>query len=197
MVVQEALSSVHSELLRYLPASNSNKPNEKWTISQSIMLLNSYSSGLTRSLLLAELEVLWRRQSRSGESTIAGNLQQILVNPGALRSDEILRGSIIALGELRHQLIEDSGHIDLIMHRQLSDFFGYIKYQELSLYGSRLSNNMIVDERKCLLTRCKFLRVHLKPVLLASEISKPSSPLSPPRLNAACSLPLAGPEHRA
>lgn len=69
--------SVLSDLEVFSPAESNSSPTGDWTVEQTIRLLQQYPSGVSRPVLLTELEHRWRLYLKRGEHV--GKLKQAIV----------------------------------------------------------------------------------------------------------------------
>jgi hypothetical protein len=122
-------------------------PSFQWSLLSTIRILQAYPTGVSKPVLLTELESKWRSYIRSGEHS--GRLKQVM-NSGQLSLDEIIIGKLKKIDDFRCQLIDetDGTFTEMIMHRQYADFTAFIKCN-LSIE--------ILDNRKCSFIACRLL----------------------------------------
>jgi hypothetical protein len=122
-------------------------PSFQWSLLSTIKILQAYPTGVSKPVLLTELESKWRSYIRSGEHS--GRLKQV-VNSGQLSLDEIMIGRLKKIDDFRCQLTDDTDgtFTEMIMHRQYADFTAFIKCN---------LNIEILDNRKCSFIACRLL----------------------------------------
>ena len=113
-------------------------PPFAWTCRQALEVLQHYPTGVTKAVLITELEVKWRQAVRRGEHT--GKLGQVL-SLLQLELSDVISGFLIPVDEFRARLIspDDTNiEIDMIMHRQISDFVAFSKFNKFDVRSNRM-----------------------------------------------------------
>jgi hypothetical protein len=96
-----------------------------------------YPTGLTRAVLLTELEVKWRMAVRRGEHT--HKLGQVLMLL-QLELSDVVTGILQPIDDFRCRITPEddtNSGIDAILHRQLSDFRAFTRHYQFPLFSTR------------------------------------------------------------
>ena len=160
-----SLNSVYNELKQYvnknineLKNKNNNENNEnndinipppKWAISQTCIILQSHPRGISRDVLLTELESRWRKSLKRGEH--GGRLSQCVATK-ELSLTDILEGKLTKIDDFRCNFVSEDASVDMILHRQHTDFLAYMKY-----YYKSIDQTTFMTNRKCRLTGGRML----------------------------------------
>ena len=160
-----SLNSVYNELKQYvnknineLKNKNNNENNEnndinipppKWAISQTCIILQSHPRGISRDVLLTELESRWRKSLKRGEH--GGRLSQCVATK-ELSLTDILEGKLTKIDDFRCNFVSEDASVDMILHRQHTDFLAYMKY-----YYKNIDQTTFMTNRKCRLTGGRML----------------------------------------
>lgn len=142
----------------YSKSDQPNVPSFQWCSLSTIKILQAYPTGLSKPVLLTELESKWRSYIRSGEHS--GRLKQV-INNGQLSLDEIIIGKLKKIDDFRCLLTDetDGTSIEMIMHRQYADLTAFIRFS---------LNIEISDDRKCSFIACRLLPS--SPILLPTPL---------------------------
>lgn len=89
---------VLKDLKKFSPDGQVDSPMERWTTAQSVRLLQQYPAGISKSVLLTELEYRWRTYLKRGEHV--GKLKQA-VSTKQLSLSDILTGELGKIDEHR------------------------------------------------------------------------------------------------
>ena len=140
MNIQEALDSIWLDVKKWCARNRHKAPPFGWTCRQALHVLQLYPTGVTRAMLLTELEVKWRMAVRRGEH--AGKLGQVLMLL-QLELTEVISGTLTGIDDFRCRLIsteDPSLGIDVIMHRQTSDFTAFSRHHNFPLLSQRAAS---------------------------------------------------------
>lgn len=129
--------------------NNLHIPTMKWTIFNSCIILKSHPRGISRAVLLTELESRWRKSLKRGEH--GGRLAQCVATKELSLSD-ILEGKLTKLDEFRCNFISEDASVDIILHRQHTDFIAFVKY-----YFKGVDLATFLTNRKCRITGGRML----------------------------------------
>ena len=94
--------SVLDDLTAFSPAESTNTPTVDWSTEQTIRLLQQYPSGVSRPVLLTELEHRWRMYLKRGEHV--GKLKQAIVTK-QLSLNDTFTGDLTAIDEYRYAFV--------------------------------------------------------------------------------------------
>lgn len=152
LCITEVLVGVHNEVCGFCYKNGKHKqPPYDWTSAAAASVLQSYPAGVSRSVLLTELEHKWRSAVRRGEN--AGKLKRVLAS-NQLALHEMLDGALFRVDDdFRFRFESDGAGVDFIMHQQSSDFVQYCRHHAFEP----------LHERRVLLTQC---RLNFNPVML-------------------------------
>ncbi len=98
-MLSSLFGSVLDDLTAFSPAEVSNRPTVDWVIGQTIRLLQQYPSGVSRPVLLTELEHRWRMYLKRGEHV--GKLKQAIVTK-QLSLTDTFTGDLTPIDEYRY-----------------------------------------------------------------------------------------------
>lgn len=101
-MLSNLFGSVLDDLIVYSSADNNSNPTEDWVVSQTIRLLQQYPSGVSRPVLLTELEHRWRMNLKRGEHV--GKLKQAIVTKQLSLADTFT-GDLTAIDEYRFEIL--------------------------------------------------------------------------------------------
>lgn len=96
-----ALEALLKELVQFTTGENAACPTDKWTIQHSLRLLQQYPAGISKAVLLTELDYLWKTYQKRGEHI--GKLKQAITTKQLCVSD-VLTGDLTAVDEYRFVL---------------------------------------------------------------------------------------------
>ena len=149
LCITEVLVGVHNEVCGFCYKNGKHKqPPYDWTTSCGC---KSYPAGVSRSVLLTELEHKWRSAVRRGEN--AGKLKRVLAS-NQLGLHEVLDGALSRVDDDFRFLFESDGaSVDFIMPQQSKDFVQYCRHHAFEP----------LHERRVQLTLC---RLNFNPVML-------------------------------
>jgi len=99
MMLSILFESVLDDLTAFSPAEVNNTPTADWVIGQTIRLLQQYPSGVSRPVLLTELEHRWRMYLKRGEHV--GKLKQAIVTK-QLSLTDTFTGDLTPIDEYRY-----------------------------------------------------------------------------------------------
>lgn len=150
---------LHLELCKFCDINNHEAPKFEWVATQGITTMQQYPAGLSRNVLLTELEHKWRTVVRRGEH--AGRLKQVLGKKVVSLTD-VLLGNLSKVdngAEFNYRLTEEGESVDLLMHEQFHDWTAFCQRHGVEPLAGR-------DVR---LTSCRLLLLH-PPVLLPTPM---------------------------
>lgn len=166
--IVESLACIHEELKVYVNkntnelksglTNNNNDnidtstlsiPSEKWTVLNSFNIMTSYPRGISKAVLLTELEARYKKSLKRGEH--GGRLSQCVATK-ELSLTDILEGKLTKLDEFRCNFVSEDASVDMILHRQHTDFLAFVKY-----YYKGVDQTNFISNRKCRLTGGKML----------------------------------------
>lgn len=137
--------SIHLELGGFCDKNNHCRPNFGWTLTNGVRVLQQYPAGVSRCVLLTELEHRWRTLVRRGEN--AGRLKQVL-SIGQVSATDVLIGKLTSCNvPFRFRLDADGASVDLLMHQQMN---GWIQFSQSHCFEP-------FDDRTVCLTNCQLL----------------------------------------
>lgn len=123
------MSSLHRELCGFCLKNRDRVPDYDWAVAHAVTVLQNHPSGVSRSVLLTELEHRWRTALRRGE--LAGRLKQALSNK-QLATGEVLAGTLGRVDDLyRYKLEQGGASVEMIVHQQLGDWLSYCRHHEI------------------------------------------------------------------
>lgn len=134
------------ELSVYCLKNQNSKSSYYWFIYQLLTLLQSYPSGISKSVLLTECESNHRKLSKFGQD-IEGDLKQILASV-QISSQTVIFGHLTSIDEYRCRLTQQKTEITLILHKQIFDYVSYTSYK---------TGRNILDSCPCRLVNCRLL----------------------------------------
>lgn len=160
-LVQE-LATLFKELCGYLVKTSdegvgdTNKkaatitPPWAWCVYMMTKILQQFPQGITRSVLLAELELRWKASIRRGEHS--GRLKRAL-STKQLAPHDILEGRMKRIDDFR-VYIDAGGEncgCEMILHRQFTDLVAFTKHY---------TGLDFLDDRDCRMVQCRLMRSH-------------------------------------
>jgi len=137
MSIQDVLESLWAQVTQVCIFNGHKPPPFNWTCRHALHILQMYPTGLTRAVLLTELEVKWRMAVRRGEHT--HKLGQVLMLM-QLELSDIVTGILQPIDDFRCRITPEddtNGGIDAILHRQLSDFRAFTRHYQFPLFSPR------------------------------------------------------------
>ena len=158
--MQSVLESLWLEVGGYCSKNRHRSPPFSWIANHGLSVLQQYPAGMTRAVLVTELELRWRNAVRRGEH--AGKLKQVL-SAKQLELSDILVGKLKPIDDFRCRLVsteDENTGIDWIMHRQTSDLFEFCKYYGFDLYQDRelsMIGCRLLQGKPCLLLPTPYL----------------------------------------
>ena len=108
-------NGIHNELLGY---TRKESPSLDWTVREIARITKHYPRGMTRNILLTELEARWRLSLRRGEHS--GKLRQA-IQTMTMNSTDIYSGVLSKIDEYRYRLSSydgDDTSVLLLLHRR-------------------------------------------------------------------------------
>eukprot|EP00601_Ochromonadales_sp_CCMP2298_P003595 CAMPEP_0173180730 /NCGR_PEP_ID=MMETSP1141-20130122/6878_1 /TAXON_ID=483371 /ORGANISM="non described non described, Strain CCMP2298" /LENGTH=816 /DNA_ID=CAMNT_0014103613 /DNA_START=2537 /DNA_END=4984 /DNA_ORIENTATION=+ len=150
-MLTQLFSDLHEELLAYV-GGTVRVPSKQWTAVQVVSFLRLYPAGLSRSVLMTELELAWKSSSRRGDH--AGRLQQA-VAVKQLGAGDVLSGTLSRLDEFRCLLSDEGASCAMIMHQQWFDWVHFLDCKGADAASLR-----------CSFTQCRMLTSPAAPLLL-------------------------------
>ena len=145
---------VFQAVCSYCVKNNHRTPPFPWVVKETLVILQQYPAGVTRSLILTEVEHRWRDAVKRGEHS--GKLWSVLTNM-QLEPSDVLAGMLHGDG-FRGRLSSSAGtekavasnsngngngnggdgtsSIDLIMHRQYSEFLAFCASHQFDIAKS-------------------------------------------------------------
>ena len=140
-----ALGGVHKDVLYYCEKNKlSPPPTFAATINTILQLLHQYPSGISRCIILTEVEARHKLGLRRGE-TCSRLKQTIAIHQIAL--DDIIEGELTRIADYKCKLSAEGAAVEILLHRKFSDIIAFIKF----VVGSDLLQN-----RRVLLTNCRY-----------------------------------------
>ena len=163
-------NGIHNELLGY---TRKESPSLDWTVQEISRITKHYPRGMTRNILLTELEARWRLSLRRGEHS--GKLRQA-IQTMTMNSTDIYSGVLSKVDEYRYRLSSydgDNTSVLLLLHRRFADFIAYVNHisagypnffaaKSIASSGSELG-------RKFLCTKTRLLRSNATAIILPTE----------------------------
>ena len=163
-------NGIHNELLGY---TRNESPSLDWTVREIARITKHYPRGMTRNILLTELEARWRLSLRRGEHS--GKLRQA-IQTMTMNSTDIYSGVLSKIDEYRYRLSSydgDDTSVLLLLHRRFTDFIAYVNHisagypnffaaKSIGSSGSELG-------RKFLCTKTRLLRSNATAIILPTE----------------------------
>ena len=163
-------NAIHNELLEY---TRQGSPSLDWTVQEIARITKHYPRGMTRNILLTELEARWRLSMRRGEHS--GKLRQA-IQTMTMNSTDIYSGALIKVDEYRYRLRSydgDDTSVLLLLHRRFADFIAYVNHistgypdffatKSAACLGSGLG-------RKFSCTKTRLLRSNATAIILPTE----------------------------
>ena len=152
--MQLELESIWKEVSWFCDKNRHACPPYNWTSEQTLRTLQQYPAGLTRPVLVTELEAKWRQSVRRGEH--AGKLLKVLTTQ-QLELSEVISGHIVPQDDFRFRLVsKEDGNggecsaggagagagdvtLDCIAHRQTGDFAAFTRHHGFDLKGHTVS----------------------------------------------------------
>lgn len=98
------------DLIQFASGENVACPTDKWTIQNSLRLLQQYPAGISKAVLLTELDYLWKTYQKRGEHV--GKLKQAVTTKQLCVSD-VLTGDLTAVDEYRFVLSYRASNYDM------------------------------------------------------------------------------------
>ena len=164
-------NGIHVELLDYIKQE---APSLEWTVHEIARITQHYPRGITRNILLTELESRWRLSLRRGEHS--GKLRQA-IQTMIMNSTDIYSGSLVKVDEYRYRLQSHDGDntsVLLLLHRRFADFLAYVKHISSTGYldffaAKSVERSNTGAGRKFLCTKTRLLRSNATPIILPTE----------------------------
>ena len=91
------LQALIKDLVQFTSGENAS-PSGQWTVQHSLRLLQQYPAGISKAVLLTELDYLWKIHQKRGEHV--GKLKQAITTKQLSLAD-ILTGDLTAIDEYR------------------------------------------------------------------------------------------------
>ncbi|CAN0031945.1 unnamed protein product [Ectocarpus fasciculatus] len=146
-VVDSGASSGTGELGLRVPWS--------WTCRTLIETVRRYPSGLTEAVILAELELLWRRDVRG--AFVPGKLQAYLDAQYAPLSD-VIQACVVRHSDQLVTLVEDhSCSVSSNLSPAKVDMYLHQNFKPCLRYAQGVGHDLLVPGRKVRLTGCRLL----------------------------------------
>ena len=140
-----SLGGVHKDVLYYCEKNKlSPPPTFAATINTILQLLHQYPSGISRCIILTEVEARHKLGLRRGE-TCSRLKQTIAIHQIAL--DDIIEGELTRIADYKCKLSAEGAAVEILLHRKFSDIIAFIKF----VLGFDLLQN-----RRVLLTNCRY-----------------------------------------
>ena len=183
-------NDIHTELLGYTvgssssrsssgrKGSSSNPPSLAWTVLETERITQHYPRGITRAILLTELEARWRLSVKRGEHS--GKLRQALQTM-TMSSTDIYSGHLCKVDEFRYRLRSydgDDTSVLLLMHRRFSDFIAYVNHiftGNMDFFATKNVTGMsrvsmgVTEGRRFLCTKTRLLHSNTTAIILPTE----------------------------
>lgn len=158
---------IHNEVCGFCYKNSKHKqPTFDWTIANGASVLRAYPAGVSRTVLLTELEHKWRSAVRRGEN--AGKLKRVLAS-AQLALHETLDGTLSRLDEFRCRLESDGAAVDLILHRQCHDLAQHCRH-----YGIDPLHERRVQLAQCRLNHNPVMLLPTPLIHLALDMTRPA-----------------------
>ena len=157
-------------------------PPFSWVLVTALNVLKLFPSGITRAVLLTELEARWYASLYRGESE--GQLKQALMGTDSGGDmTAVLSGTVHHAGDSHFTFSQDGTSCGCILHGQLQDFAAFCDYYGQALWPRGTTG----PGRLCRFARCRFLRagMHRKTRNTAGAILLPTQ-LALPILDVRC-----------
>jgi len=124
-------------------------PTLKWSTLTSCAILNSHPRGVSKDVLLTELESRWKKSLKRCEH--GGKLSQCVATK-ELNLSDILEGKLTKKDEFICNFVSEDSSVDIILHRQHIDFLAF----SIFFYKS-IDDTIFLTNRKCRVTGCRML----------------------------------------
>jgi hypothetical protein len=150
---------IFEQLCKFCDLNNHEAPKFEWVATHGITTMQQYPAGLSRNVLLTELEHKWRTVVRRGEH--AGRLKQVLGKKVVSMTD-VLLGNLSKVdngAEFNYRLTEEGESVNLLTHEQFNDWTAFCHRHGVEPLAGR-------DVR---VTSCRLLLLH-PPVLLPTPL---------------------------
>jgi hypothetical protein len=144
------------ELCSYFSRKHDIQPTFEWTVFTIFALLRQYPAGISRCVLLTELESQWRSCLKEGKH--GSKLKQVLSKMQISTSD-IISGDVkmIDNDNFLCSISSEGATAIMIMHGQAHDFLHFLQSYNIDAY----------DCEQCLFIGCSLLK-RKPPILLVS-----------------------------
>ena len=140
-----ALDGVYKDVLYYCEKNKlSPPPTFAATINTVLKLLHQYPSGISRCIILTEVEARHKLGLRRGE-TCSRLKQTIAIHQIAL--DDIIEGELTRISDYKCKLSAEGAAVDILLHRKFSDIIAFIKF---------ILKFDLLQNRRVLLTNCRY-----------------------------------------
>ena len=137
--MQHQFLSLWKDTCRFCEKNRHEKPSYEFVCSTALKCLQQYPAGMTRSVLLTELESRFRQAVRRGEHS--GKLLRVITQ-NQLEPSEVITGKFLRIDDFRCKIISlDDPNVILhaIIHRQVSDFIRFSMHIQYDLNNSTIS----------------------------------------------------------
>lgn len=124
-------------------------PTLKWSMLTTCAILNGHPRGISKDVLLTELESRWKTSLKRCE--YGGKLSQCVAQK-ELNLSDIIEGKLTKTNEFICNFISEDTSVDIILHRQHTDFLAFSKF-----FYKSLDQIHFLTNRKCRVTGCRML----------------------------------------